>query len=142
MPRSGVAGSYGNSLFSFLRNLHTVFQSATPIYISTNSIRRFHFLHTLSRASYLQTFKKMFLTEVWLIYGVVLISAVQQSNSVIHIYTFFFIFFFHYGLSRDWIRTLLFIHLKYNSLHLPIPNSQSILTHSPHQQPQVSALCL
>ena len=41
----------------------------------------------------------LFLIEVQLIYNVVLISAIQQSDSVIHIYTFFFNILFHCGLS-------------------------------------------
>ena len=48
MPRSGIAGSYGSSISSFLRNFHTVLQSGCTSCISTNSIRGFPFLHTLS----------------------------------------------------------------------------------------------
>ena len=32
-PRSGISGSYDNSVFGFLRSLHTVFQVSVPNYI-------------------------------------------------------------------------------------------------------------
>ena len=44
MPRSGIAQSYGSSIFSFLRNLHTVLHSGRTNYIPTNSVRGFPFL--------------------------------------------------------------------------------------------------
>ena len=48
MPRSGIAGSYGSSISSFLRNLNTVLHSGCTSCIPTNSVRGFPFLHTLS----------------------------------------------------------------------------------------------
>ena len=56
MPRSWITESYGRSIFIFLRNLILFLIAAVLIYIPTNSVGEFFFLHTLSSTYYLQTF--------------------------------------------------------------------------------------
>ena len=73
--------------------------------------------------------------KVYLIYNVVLVSAVQQTDSLIHIcilfFAFFSIMFYHRILNRApcaCSRILLFTHFIYDSLHLLTLNSNPSLT--------------
>ena len=47
-PRSGIAGSYDNSIFNFLRNCHTVSYGSCSISHSHQQCTGFGFLHILT----------------------------------------------------------------------------------------------
>ena len=63
MPRSGVAGSYGNSIFCFLRNLHIVLHSGYTSLHSHQQCRKVPFLHTLFHIYYLYFLMMAILTS-------------------------------------------------------------------------------
>ena len=52
MPKSRTAGSYGSSVFSFLSTYILFSVLVVPIYILTNSVGTFLFLHTHSSICY------------------------------------------------------------------------------------------